>query len=145
MTRISTRTHGVLDLLSAGTLIALPRMLGWGERLTNALTNVAIGTLGYSLLTDYEFGVLRILPMRGHLAIDAMSGAALCASPAMFPEEDRSTHATLVALGLFELGAALMTRPEPFAAVGHQAARSPGHSADGSGAGMPAESTSSML
>ncbi len=77
MTQMSTRTHGVLDFLTAGTLAALPRALGWGERVTNALTNVAIGTLGYSLLTNYEYGVLRVLPMRGHLAIDAMSGVAL--------------------------------------------------------------------
>ena len=88
MTRMSTRTHGVLDFLTAGTLVALPRMLGWGERVTDTLTKVAIGTLGYSLLTDYEYGVLRVLPMRGHLAIDAMSGVALCAAPAMFPEEE---------------------------------------------------------
>src|SRR5438309_1415816 len=113
MTRISTRTHGVLDLVTAGTLVALPRMLGWGERVTKALTAVGIGSLGYSLLTDYEFGLVRVLPMRGHLALDAAAGAALCMSPTMFPEEDDSTHAALVGLGLFELGAALLTRPEP--------------------------------
>jgi hypothetical protein len=145
MTRISTRTHGVLDFLTAGTLVALPRVLGWGERVTNTLTGVAIGTLGYSLLTNYEFGVLRVLPMRGHLAIDAMSGVALCAAPAMFPEEDRSTHATLVALGLFEIGAAMLTQPEPFAEEALEMARSLGQPADVSAEGVRAASTSSML
>src|SRR3954466_3106545 len=100
MNRMSTRTHGVLGLLSAGTLLALPRVFGWGERVTKTLTTAAIGTLGYSLLTNYEFGMVRVLPMRAHLALDAASGLALCASPAMFPEEDRSTHAALVGLGL---------------------------------------------
>ena len=148
MTRMSTRTHGVLDFLTAGTLVALPRALGWGERVTNTLTNVAIGTVGYSLLTNYEYGVLRVLPMKGHLAIDAMSGAALCAAPAMFPEEDRSTHAALVALGLFEIGAALLTRPEPYADEALQMARSLGQLADwpdGSAEGVRGASTSSML
>jgi len=115
MRRMSTKNHGVLDLLTAGTLVALPRMLGWGERVTNTLTGVAVGTLAYSLLTNYEFGLIRILPMRAHLAIDAASGTALCASPLMFPEEERSTHAALVALGLFEIGAGMMTQPEPYA------------------------------
>ncbi len=148
MTRISTRTHGVLDFLTAGTLVALPRALGWGERVTNTLTGVAIGTLGYSLLTNYEYGVLRVLPMRGHLAIDAMSGVALCASPALFPEEDRSTHAALVALGLFEIGAALLTQPEPFADEALHMVRSlgqPTDGPDGSAEGVRSASTSSML
>jgi hypothetical protein len=148
MTRMSTRTHGVLDFLTAGTLAALPRALGWGERVTNTLTGVAIGTLGYSLLTNYEYGVLRVLPMKGHLAIDAMSGVAHCAAPALFPEEDRSTHAALVALGLFEIGAALLTQPEPFAEEALRMARSlgqPPYGPDGSAAGVRGASTSSML
>jgi hypothetical protein len=148
MTQMSTRTHGVLDFATAGTLVALPRVLGWGERVTDTLTKVAIGTLGYSLLTDYEYGVLRVLPMRGHLAIDAMSGVALCAAPAMFPEEERSTHAALVALGLFEIGAALLTRPEPFADEALRVVRSLGQPADwpdGSAEGVRGASTFSML
>ena len=41
MTRMSTRTHGVLDFLTAGTLVALPRALGWGERVTSTLTKTS--------------------------------------------------------------------------------------------------------
>jgi hypothetical protein len=149
MKRMSTRTHGVLDLLTAGTLVALPRMLGWGERVTNTLTGVALGSLGYSLLTNYEFGLIRILPMRAHLAIDALSGAALCASPAMFPEEDRSTHAALVALGLFEIGAGMMTQPEPYSAESYQMARSLGRDhgrlGDDFAAGVRRSATSASL
>src|SRR4051794_33400273 len=149
MTQMSTKTHGVLDLVTAGTLVALPRMLGWGERVTNTLTTVAIGTLGYSLLTNYEFGLVRILPMRAHLAIDGLSGAALCAAPAMFPEEDPSTQGALVALGLFEMGAALMTRPEPFADESLHMARSLGQDlgrpGDEYAEGVRRASTSAML
>lgn len=141
MIRMSTKTHGVLDLLSAGTLVALPRMLGWGERLTNTLTNLAIGTLGYSLLTNYEFGMIRVLPMRAHLALDAASGLALCASPTLFPEEDHSTHVALVGLGLYELGAAMLTRPEPFADGSRHTARASARPAERT----PAVASSSMI
>jgi hypothetical protein len=66
----------------------------------------------------------------------------------MFPEEDRSTHAALVALGLFEIGAALLTQPEPFADEALHMARSlgqPPYGPDGSAAGVRGASTSSML
>ena len=108
---VSTKTHGVLDYLSVGTLLALPRALGWGARATNLLTSAAVGTLAYSLLTRYELGLFKILPMPGHLALDAMQGALLSAAPALLPDEDGSVSAVLVGLGAFELGAALSTQP----------------------------------
>lgn len=149
MTRMSTKTHGVLDLLTAGTLVALPRILGWGDRVTKTLTTLGIGSLGYSLLTNYEFGLMRVLPMRAHLAMDAASGAALCAAPMMFPEEDRSTHAALVGLGLFELGAALLTQPEPYTQQTLHMARSLGQGdgsiPEGNAAGVRRSSMSAML
>lgn len=113
MKRLSTRAHGVLDLITAGTLVALPRVCGWGDGVTGLLTKLGVGSLGYSMLTDYEFGMVRVLPMRAHLALDALSGATLCAAPWMFPEEDDTTRAALVGLGVFEIGAALLTRPVP--------------------------------
>ena len=109
---ISTKTHGVLDYLTAGTLLTLPRALGWSPSVTNLLTGAAAGTLVYSLLTRYEFGVMRVLPMTAHLTLDAMSGALLCAAPALLPEEDAAVSAALVGIGAFELGAALASKTE---------------------------------
>jgi hypothetical protein len=110
---ISTKTHGVIDYLTAGALLALPRALGWGERPTRLLTGAAVGSLAYSLLTRYELGALKLLPMRVHLALDAMSGAALAASPLLLPDEDPEVKATLLALGLYELGVTALTKAEP--------------------------------
>ena len=109
---VSTKTHGVLDYLSVGTLLAAPRLLGWGPRATNLLTGAAVGTLAYSLLTRYELGLFKVLPMPGHLALDAMQGALMCAAPALLAEEDGSVSAALVGLGAFELGAALTTKTQ---------------------------------
>lgn len=149
MTRISTRTHGVLDFAAAATLFALPRMLGWGGRLTGTLTAAAVGTVGYSLLTKYEFGLVPVLPMRAHLALDAAGGVALCAAPAFFPEEDDATRAALVGLGLFEVAAALLTRPVPFEAESLHMARElgqeTGREAADFAAGVRRSSTSAML
>jgi len=112
---VPTKTHGVLDYLSVGTLLAAPRLLGWGPRVTNVLAGAAAGTLAYSLLTRYELGLLKKLSMPAHLALDGMQGALMCGAPTLFKEEDGSVSAALVGLGLFELGAALTTKTEPAA------------------------------
>jgi len=39
--------------LAAGTLLALPRLLGWTSTVTTLLTGSAITTLAGSLLTKY--------------------------------------------------------------------------------------------
>lgn len=110
---LSTRTHGVLDYLTAGTLLALPRMLGWSERVTNLLTASALGALGYSLLTRYELGLIKVLPMPVHLILDAISGATLCAAPLVLEDEAPEVKATLLGVGLFEIAAALTTETSP--------------------------------
>lgn len=113
MKLFSTKTHGVLDYLTVGQLLTLPRMLGWSTGVTQWMTGMALGTLGYSLVTRYELGPLKLLPMKGHLTLDAMNGALFCAAPLLFPDEDTTVKATLVGLGLFEIMAALTTETEP--------------------------------
>lgn len=114
---LSTRTHGFLDYLTAGTLMALPRAMGWSDRVTNLMTGAAVGTVGYSLLTRYEMGLVKVLPMKAHLALDAASGMALCSAPLFLSDEDDEVKATLLALGLFELAAAFSTQTEPRGAI----------------------------
>ena len=106
----STKTHGVLDYLSVGLLIALPRVLKWDQKATNLLTGAAVGTLAYSLFTNYELGAVKTLPMKTHLALDGASGVLLAAAPFLFLDEDKATTATLVGLGLFEITASLTTQ-----------------------------------
>ena len=110
---LSTRTHGILDYLSAGVLYALPRGLGWNDRLTRLLTGAAVGTLVYSLLTRYEFGLFKVLPMKAHLALDGIEGAVLCAAPRLLLEEEANVTATVTALGIFSLVVPLITEPTP--------------------------------
>jgi hypothetical protein len=83
---ISTRTHGVLDYLTGGMLLSAPSLLG----LTAVPASARVfrlaggGAAIYSLLTDYELGAVRVLPMPVHLAMDAASGALLASSPWLF-------------------------------------------------------------
>jgi hypothetical protein len=110
---ISTQTHGVLDYLTAATLATLPGMLGMSERTTRALQMMAVGKLCYSLFTDNELGVVRAIPMKAHLAMDAVNGIALAALPFMLDEDDDAACAVCIGAGLMELSSAMMTETTP--------------------------------
>ena len=101
---IPTRVHGVLDYVTAGVLIAAPSMLGFRKNGMQTWLPMALGlgTIGYSLLTDYELGLFKVIPMPMHLALDAANGALLAASPWLFgfAEEISAPH---LGLGLFEI------------------------------------------
>jgi hypothetical protein len=112
---ISTQTHGILDYLTAATLATLPSMLGLSERTTRALQMMAMGKLCYSMLTDNELGLARLIPMKAHLAMDAANGVALAALPYMLGEDDEAAWAVCIGAGLMELSAAAMTETQPTA------------------------------
>ncbi len=112
---ISTMMHGILDYVTAPTLMVLPRALGWSQRVTTLLNGAGLGVLAYSVLTRYELGLIRVLPMKAHLALDIASGGMLALSPFMLlKKRDRNvaTTATLVGLGLYEIAAGLLTQTE---------------------------------
>jgi hypothetical protein len=71
------------------------------------------------LLTRYELGAIKLIPMRVHLGLDMASGVLLAVSPWLFGFSDRVFWPHLI-LGLIEIGTALMTEREP--AVQHREA-----------------------
>jgi SPW repeat len=108
---IPTRVHGALDYLWGALLLAAPWLLGFARGGAETWTAIVfgIGAIVYSLLTDYELGVARVLSMRGHLLLDLLGGALLAASPWLFGFADR-VRLPHVAFGLFSIAASLMTR-----------------------------------
>lgn len=111
---ISTRVHGILDYATVGTLLVLPRLLKASPKAANVLAVAATGLLGYSLATRYEYSVWKRIPMPAHLALDGISGAAMLAAPFTFLKgETTGAMAGMLGIGLFEVGAALLTQPEP--------------------------------
>ena len=109
---IPTKAHGFLDYMTAGLLVTLPRAMGWSNCVTRLLDASAATTVVYSLLTRYELGVVKALPMKAHLAIDAVQGGALIGVAAFLEEEDPEVRATLAALGVFEVGVTLLSRTQ---------------------------------
>lgn len=106
---ISTRTHGMLDYTWAATARALPAMMS-GAGATAGLVRQAGTAAGLNaMLTNYEAGIVRVMPMKGHLAVDFVLGAALMISPLFLPRSERRYAAIPVLLGAVGLLASLMT------------------------------------
>ena len=112
---IPTRVHGMLDYAMGALLIVAPWLFGFAEGGAETWIPVilGVGALAYSLLTDYELGAVRAIPMRIHLMLDLASGALLAVSPWLLNFDERVWMPHLI-LGLLEIGASLMTRTTPY-------------------------------
>jgi hypothetical protein len=87
---VPPRLHGVLDFVTAGLLAAGPEV--FQVRDASASTMPArlfgLGVFPLSILTDYgptkdrfELGGPRLIPLKTHLVIDALSGIAVGLAP----------------------------------------------------------------
>ena len=116
---ISTRTHGVPDYAVGALLIVVPYILGFADGTAAQWVPQLLGlvAIGGALMTDYELGVVRVIPMPAHLMIDIGSGALLALSPWLFGFSDRVFWPHLL-VGIMEIGAGLTTRAVPEDAAG---------------------------
>lgn len=126
---ISTRAHGLLDYIVAIALIIAPWALGFArsEAETWVPVLLGVGTILYSLLTNYEWGAARVISMRTHLIIDGLAGLFLAASPWLFNFSDYVYLPHLI-VGIFEMLAAVMTDPQRRTATHDHGFRNPVHS-----------------
>ena len=112
--RLSTRLHGYLDFSLGALLIVAPWILGFarGGAETWVLVGAGVGSLTYSLFTDYELGLVRRIQMPVHLWLDGVVGILLAVSPWLFAFDDavRIPH---LAAGVLEIAVALMTNTIP--------------------------------
>jgi hypothetical protein len=110
---IPTRVHGILDYLMGVVLIVAPWLLDLDSDAAIWVPVIlGVGAIVYSLLTDYELGVMRRIPMSTHLILDMLSGTVLAASPWLFGFADE-VWVPHVVLGILEVGAGLMTQTVP--------------------------------
>src|SRR4051794_11694654 len=112
---IDSTLHGATDS-SVGTLLmtAFPKLAGV-EGTPAAKQIRAAGAIhaGYSTLTDYPLGVVKVIPYKVHLALDAIGAVALAATPFLTGQYRKGAKhwAPHVGLCLFELASLLLTDP----------------------------------
>lgn len=111
---IPTRIHGVLDYLVGLLLIAAPWLFQFANDRPAMMVAVILGagTIVYSLMTDYELGLVHVLPMRAHLFIDLLAGLLLVVSPWLLGFAGRIIwpHVTV---GVMEILIVLISSPTP--------------------------------
>ncbi len=113
---IPTSVHGVIDYLAGGALYATPALLGLGDVPASARTLrlASGGAIASSLLTDYEVGVVKVVPIPVHLTLDIMSGALIAASPWLFGFAKNGTRYWLphVLMGTVDVLAAITSKTD---------------------------------
>jgi hypothetical protein len=112
---IDATLHGVTDY-SVGTLLmtAFPKLAGIeGTRSAGQIRIAGAVHAGYSTLTDYPPGIVKLIPFQLHLAIDAIGAMALAATPFVTGQykKGRKEWVPHVGLCLFELASLAMTDP----------------------------------
>ena len=112
---VDSTLHGVVDY-TAGTflLTAFPRLARISGTRSGRQVRIA-GAIhaGYSTLTKYPLGVVKLIPFPAHLAMDAAGALALAATPFATGQyrKGRSQWVPHVALCVFELSSLAMTDP----------------------------------
>jgi hypothetical protein len=114
---IPTKTHGAVDMATGPALIAAPTLLKMNGNTGATIPPRLFGSAStlYALLTDYEFGLKRLLSMRAHLALDALGGVALAAAPFVTGASKRGVRHWLphAILGANEVLLAVATKERP--------------------------------
>ncbi|MDB5473981.1 MAG: hypothetical protein JWP99_1284 [Devosia sp.] len=111
---ISTRVHGIIDYVVGALLVVAPFLLGFADGTAAQWVPMilGLGALGYSALTNYELGLLRVIPVPVHLGLDVASGVLLAASPWLFGFADR-VWLPHVVIGVGEIIIPLITQRHP--------------------------------
>ncbi|WP_210247609.1 SPW repeat domain-containing protein [Salinarimonas soli] len=110
---LPTRVHGIIDYVWGALAFATPWALGFaGGTEGFLLMFFGVAAFAYSFATDYEWGVIPVLSVPAHLAVDGAGGLFLMAAPWLFGFADR-VHWSYLAFGGFSVVASLVTRTKP--------------------------------
>jgi hypothetical protein len=112
---IDSTLHGVTDY-TVGTLLmtVAPKLAGVeGTASAAQMRLTGAAHVGYSTLTDYPLGIVKLIPYKAHLAIDALGAVAIAALPFLTGQYKKGPKQWVphVALAAFELSSLLMTDP----------------------------------
>jgi hypothetical protein len=112
---IDSSLHGATDYsVGAFLMTAFPKVAGIeGTQSARQIRTAGAIHAGYSTLTDYPLGIVKAIPYKAHLAIDAIGALALAATPFVTGQWKKGTSQWVphVALSLFELGSLVMSDP----------------------------------
>jgi hypothetical protein len=88
---INSRIHAFADYFTGLTLLMLPWIFNFSYSIFQEWLPFGCGAIliFYSLLTNYEMSVFKLLAFRTHLMLDFFIGLLLCLSPWLFGFRDQ--------------------------------------------------------
>jgi hypothetical protein len=107
---ISTRVHGIIDYSWALAASSLAGRVDGATSTARLLRGAANAATASALVTDYECGAMRLVPMEEHLAIDAALCSVLIAAPLFLPASERRYAALPVLLGITGIVTGMLTQ-----------------------------------
>lgn len=115
---ISSKVHGILDYIVAAALFFAPVIFGFqavGGAAVVVPMVLGIILLIYSLLTQYELGVFKLIDFQYHLAIDVLAAVFLAVSPFLFGFIDQAVNAWLphILVGVVVVLVVMFSQPAP--------------------------------
>ena len=112
---VDATLHGVVDYSAGAVLMTVfPRIAGIAGTRAARQIRIAGGVhAGYSTVTDYPLGMVKLLPYKAHLALDLLGALAIAAAPFVSGEyrKGRRHWVPQVGLCLFELQSLALTDP----------------------------------
>ncbi len=106
--------HGVLDYTTGALLQVLPKALDIeGTTAGRILRGSGAAHAGYSLVTKYPLGAVKLIPFPVHLGLDAAGAVGLGVAPFVTGawKDGRKHWLPHVLLALYELSSVAMTEP----------------------------------
>lgn len=113
MRPISTKTHTIIGLVVGVVLIIAPWIFGFNDVAAAMLSAVLVGVfiILNELITTSPYGLVKLVPMRVHLALDVVTGLFLALSPWLFGFSGAAANVWVphLIVGIMTIGYALMT------------------------------------
>jgi hypothetical protein len=115
---LPTRVHGALDYLVGVALLLAPNIFQFGSVGGAAVwvpRALGVVLIVYSLVTRYEWGVIKLVNMPYHLMIDLAASAFLAASPFIFGFINQSPNVWLphIVVGVTVILVVAVTQTQP--------------------------------
>ena len=118
MKTIPTFVHGIFDYIVGIVLLVAPNLFGFADMGGPAVMIprvLGVLILVQALMTNYELGLIRVIPMKLHLAVDYILTLFLAVSPWLFGFYAQPKHVWMphLVVGVCAFVLALMTETVP--------------------------------
>lgn len=111
---LALRTHNILDYCLGAAFLLSPYLFGFSRLYFahDVFLVIGLAMLGYSLLSDYRYSLIKVIPVGMHMSFDVACGVFAVLAPWIYGYRDELTalqSAVHWILGMGAIASALMS------------------------------------